>query len=141
MLRELGLQNQRASSLIRLAKVLLDKFNGDVPSNMQSLLSIPGVGLYTAAAVCCFAFGKNVPVVDANVLRVFDRITGRRHGRDLRRSVDAWALAWAILPKNDCARHNYAILDFAATYCGKKPKCERCPLRRKCSFGVSLIGK
>lgn len=141
MLRELGLQNQRASSLIQIGKVLLEKFHGDVPNDMQSLLSIPGVGLYTAAAVCCFKFGKNVPVVDANVLRVFDRITGKKHGRDLRRSEDAWALAWAILPKEKCAAHNYAILDFAATFCSKSPNCDHCPLRRKCEYGINSVGK
>jgi A/G-specific adenine glycosylase len=137
ILRPLGLQNQRAVSLIRLAKALLAKFDGEVPDNVQSLLSLPGVGLYTAAAVCSFKFGKRAPIVDANVLRVFGRITGTACGSDLRRSERAWALAWALLPSSGCDRHNYGILDFAAKLCTKTPDCKHCPLRRNCLFALS----
>jgi A/G-specific adenine glycosylase len=137
ILRPLGLQNQRAVSLIRLARALLAKFDGQVPADFQSLLALPGVGLYTAAAVCSFKFGKRVPIVDANVLRVFGRITGEAYGSDLRRSERAWELAWAILPSSGCGRHNYGILDFAAKLCTQTPDCEHCPLRRECLFAIS----
>lgn len=137
ILRPLGLQNQRAASLVRLAGALVDRFGGTVPADMDSLLRLPGVGLYTAAAVRSFKFGERVPIVDANVLRVFARITGTPRGSDLRRSEDAWALAWALLPSLSCARHNYGILDFAADLCTKIPNCARCPLRRSCAFALT----
>lgn len=137
ILRPLGLQNQRAVSLIRLAKALLAKFDGQVPTDVRSLLTLPGVGLYTAAAVCSFKFGKRVPIVDANVLRVFGRITGEACGSDLRRSERAWELAWAILPSSGCDRHNYGILDFSAKLCTQIPNCKHCPLRRECHFALS----
>jgi DNA (cytosine-5)-methyltransferase 1 len=137
ILRPLGLQNQRAVSLIRLAKALLAKFKGEVPEDVQSLLTLPGVGLYTAAAVCSFKFRKRVPIVDANVLRVFGRITGAACGSDLRRSEPAWALAWALLPTVGCDKHNYGILDFAVQICATTPACGRCPLKRNCRFAIS----
>jgi A/G-specific adenine glycosylase len=137
ILRPLGLQNQRAVSLIRLAKALLAKFDGEVPEDVQSLLTLPGVGLYTAAAVCSFKFGKHVPIVDANVLRVFGRVTGADYGSDLRRSEPAWTLAWALLPGAGCDKHNYGILDFAAQICAATPACGRCPLKRNCRFAIS----
>lgn len=139
LLRSLGLQRQRASSLIRLGKTLVSKFSGTVPEDMESLLSLPGVGLYTAAAVSCFKFRKRVPIVDTNVLRVFSRFTGEKLGTDLRRSENAWALAWASLPAGGADRHNYGVLDFAATICKKTPDCSGCPLKRKCSVGKDTV--
>lgn len=136
ILRPLGLQNQRAASLRNLSKALVASFDGNVPNDTELLLSLPGVGLYTAAAVRCFKFGKRAPIVDANVLRILARITGVHYGSDLRRSEDAWALAWALLPPTECDKHNYGILDFAAQVCNATPKCGHCPLRSKCAFGA-----
>src|SRR5260370_13634169 len=70
LLRPLGLQNQRVKSLVSIARTLSLKFAGRVPRSVDELLSIPHVGLYTAAAAGCFAFGERLPIVDANVLRV-----------------------------------------------------------------------
>jgi DNA (cytosine-5)-methyltransferase 1 len=134
ILKPLGLQQQRALALKKLGAALVCQFSGEVPSSIEGLLSLPGVGLYAAAAVCCFKFGKRVPIVDANVLRVFSRLTGYRLGSDLRRSEQAWRLAWNLLPRHNCARHNYGILDFAAEVCSAVPNCTSCPLKRKCHF-------
>lgn len=136
ILTPLGLQRQRASTLKKLASALVTRFNGEVPLSMEALLTLPGVGLYVAAAVCCFKYGQRVPLVDANVLRVFSRITGARLGADLRRSEDAWRIAWNLLPSENCARHNYGILDFAAKVCRTIPNCGSCPLKRKCHFAL-----
>lgn len=137
VLKPLGLQNQRAESLRKLSRALMAGFDGNVPNQTELLLSLPGVGLYTAAAVRCFKFGKRAPIVDANVLRILARITGVHYGSDLRRSEEAWALAWALLPRAECDKHNYAILDFAAQVCNTTPNCVRCPLKSKCAFGTS----
>jgi len=136
LLRPLGLQNQRARSLKTISKTLVDRFSGHVPKTVEGLLSIPHVGLYTAAAVASFGFGRRVPIVDANVLRVLGRVTGENSGRDLRRSGHTWSLAWAILPEKHCARHNYGILDFASLVCTvQHPRCGLCPLQNKCWYG------
>lgn len=78
LLRPLGLQNQRAKALQTIATVLVERHHGEVPHDVAQLLSLPHVGLYTAAAVASFAFGKRVPIVDTNVLRVLGRITGAK---------------------------------------------------------------
>jgi A/G-specific adenine glycosylase len=135
LLRPLGLQNQRAKALQTIARVLVDQYQGEVPHDVAQLLSLPHVGLYTAAAVASFSFGKRVPIVDTNVLRVLGRITGSKIDQDLRRSKKIWALAWGALPVKNVELHNYGILDFAAQMCKRDPNCSRCPLRRKCSFG------
>lgn len=136
MLRPLGLHNQRAKSLVAISKTLLRDFGGRVPQSPAALLSIPHIGLYTAAAVGGFAFGKRLPIVDANVLRVLGRIYGSEPGRDLRRSQKIWSLAWALLPEKDFREHNYGILDFAAMICTpRNPSCVSCPLRRTCLYG------
>ena len=136
LLRPLGLQNQRAKTLVAIAKYLRKNFTGRIPKSAAELLSIPHVGLYTATAVACFGFHERLPIVDANILRVLGRIHGIKFGADLRRAPGAWALAWAILPKSNPALHNYGLLDFAAQVCtAKQPKCIGCPLLKKCRFG------
>lgn len=136
-LQPLGLQNQRATALVRVAKALNKEFGGEVPSDIRSLLSLPGVGLYTATAISCFKFKKRVPIVDTNVLRVLSRITGKKYGSDLRNADRAWALAWALLPMQDCDRHNYGILDFSAKVCNRQPDCGHCPLKQRCHYAVT----
>jgi A/G-specific adenine glycosylase len=140
ILRPLGLHRQRARTLSVLAGALVTRFGGDVPQTMEALLSLPGVGLYAAAAICCFKFGKRLPIVDANVLRVFSRVTGANLGVDLRRSTRAWEMAWSLLPQGNCARHNYGILDFAAEVCSAVPNCVQCPLKRKCTYALKKQG-
>jgi len=135
LLRPLGLQNQRAKSLVTISTVLQRDFGGCVPRSTGALLSIPHLGLYTAAAVGCFAFGERLPIVDANVLRVLGRVHGIKAGADLRRSPEIWSLAWKLLPDKHCEVHNYGILDFAATVCkAKLPRCESCGLNELCAF-------
>src|SRR5713226_6133853 len=77
LLKPLGLQNQRGASLKRISQALITRFQGRVPKTVSDLLALPHVGLYTATAVACFKFGKRLPIVDANVLRVLGRIMGR----------------------------------------------------------------
>ncbi len=134
LVRPLGLQNQRARALQTVARVLTQRYKGRVPQEVAQLLSLPHVGLYTAAAVASFSFGERVPIVDTNVLRVLGRITGMKANQDLRRSMNVWSLAWSALPIKEVQLHNYGILDFAAQVCTRDPHCSQCPLRRKCSF-------
>lgn len=135
ILRPLGLQNQRARALRRVAKAIVERFGGQLPLSIQGLLSLPHVGLYVAAAVSCFSHGERVPIVDANVLRVFGRIYGIDTGRELRRSPSVWRIAWKILPSRNYALHNYGILDFAADICkSRSPQCQICGLNQICAY-------
>ena len=138
LLRRLGLQRQRTRALKAVSKEITSRFGGQVPSNPDDLLSIPHLGLYTAAAMSCFKFGARVPIVDANTLRIFERVLGIQLGKDIRRSEAAWSIAWRILPKTDVILHNYGMLDFAAQICtSKAPRCVICPVRKHCQYAAN----
>jgi A/G-specific adenine glycosylase len=140
LLKPLGLQRQRCVALTSMSRAIDEAFSGKVPKEIDNLLALPYVGLYSACAVACFCYGTRVPIVDANVLRVLSRLTGDDYGRDLRRSHDVWSLAWAILPRERFAAHNYGLLDFSTLLCAaRSPECPRCPLRRRCVYGQSRI--
>lgn len=136
LLRPLGLQRQRARALKAVSAALIDFHHGRVPRTVEGLLMLPHVGLYVATAVACFGGGHRVPIVDANVIRVFDRITGTKGTRELRRRFDVWQLAWSALPRVNAKIHNYGLLDFAAQICtSQAPDCAYCALVSRCAFG------
>lgn len=130
----LGLGQQRTKALIELGRALVSRFNGKVPRDIQQLEELPHVGLYSARAIACFAFGRRVPVVDVNVVRVISRLKGVPSVPDIRRAKHIWRLAWRMLPTRNAKQHNYGLLDFAATICRpRNPLCSACPLAKKCS--------
>ena len=132
-IEELGFANQRTSALIELASSIRQA--GDVPDRVEDLLSLPYVGIYTAHAVACFAFGRRVPVVDLSVIRVISRVTGINAPTDIRRAPLVWEIAWAVLPQQDVKEHNYGLLDFAAATCKSRvPLCERCAIASECAY-------
>lgn len=138
ILEPLGLQRQRYVALTSMAKAIVAEFSGKVPREIDDLLGLPYVGLYSACALTCFCHGVRVPIVDANILRVLGRLTGDDFGRDLRRNHDVWALAWAILPRERFAAHNYGLLDFSALVCtARNPACTCCVLLLRCVYGQS----
>jgi len=132
----LGLGRQRAKALHEVSAVLVKNHRGRVPKSIEKLLALPHVGLYTAHATACFAFGQRVPVVDANVMRVLGRLFGEKLGPDNRRSPRAWELATEILPAIGSAKeHNYGLLDFSALICTSgKPLCRECPFNGGCMW-------
>lgn len=141
LLKPLGLHHQRAIALKEIGKAAVKDFGRKIPPRTEQLLSVPHVGLYAACVITCFKIGKRVPIVDANVLRVFKRITGVDFGRDLRRNRQAWSLAWAILPKRGAALHNYGLLDFTGLVCTPtNPRCQACPLQKECAYGRGRLG-
>jgi A/G-specific adenine glycosylase len=140
LLKPLGLWSQRAAALKKISAVVVNEFEGRIPKSLETLLSIPHVGLYASCALLCFKYGIPTPIVDSNILRVFGRITGQDLGRDLRRNEAAWSLAWSILPARRAALHNYGLLDFSALICKPRvPLCGKCPLVRSCSYGLKFF--
>jgi len=129
---------RRARALHRLARRLA-AHGGVVPRSMEALLSLPGIGPYTAAAVMSLAFGEREPVLDGNVLRVGARVLAlagdpraAAGGRRLRR----WVLG--LMEGGDPAQVNEALMELGATVCtpvggrASGPACTRCPLARHC---------
>src|SRR5579863_3315653 len=113
-LAALGLQKQRAAHLKALGKTLVEEFGGQVPKSSEELSRLPGLGAYGCNAVLCFAYGKRVPIVDGNVVRVLLRVFPTRYShREARWSPEVWELAWNLLPKtaDETRSYNLALLD------------------------------
>jgi A/G-specific adenine glycosylase len=119
---------RRAKRLHECATVIATVYGDEVPSDVATLLTLPGVGTYTARAVACFAYRQRVPVVDTNVRRVMSRVVhGRADGPSSVRDLDDVA---TLLPDGDDApRFSIALMELGATVCtARSPKCAGCPL-------------
>lgn len=138
ILTPLGMHHKRAVLLKEIGHILVTKFNGEVPDSQSDLLSLPGVGLYIANAVLCFAYGKDFPIVDTNVIRVFSRVfsfqSRKRRPKD---DLELWAFVGKFIPQGRCREFNLAILDLAHLVCTpKSPHCKICPLNTICSYAI-----
>jgi A/G-specific adenine glycosylase len=124
----------RAAELILIAQDICARLGGRVPDTMQGLLSLKGVGDYTASAILAFSFGKREPIVDRNVVRLLKRVYGLPQPlHKLQPNPGLRRLAASLLPRNDARTFNYALLDFAALVCTHyRPKCPECPVWRQC---------
>jgi len=128
-LRHLGLYWQRARQLKELAKVIVEKYGGKIPDDWGALAELPGVGVYIAGAVLSFGYGKKAPVLDSNVTRLLNRLTGRK-ARKTEKHLDFLRL---LLPDREVGYFNYGIIDLGAIVCHyRQPLCNRCPLRDLC---------
>jgi A/G-specific adenine glycosylase len=121
---------RRAKALHDTARTLRDEYGDSVPSSVEALRQLPGVGEYTSAAVASFAFGERVAVVDTNVGRVLARAVANR----TLRVFEARTLAAEMLPPTNVAAFNQAMLDLGAQFCRALPRCEVCPLAPHCAW-------
>lgn len=136
-LQPFGLYRQRARQLKLLGQALVS--SGSVPENERELLSLPGVGPYTASAVRCFAFGASEPVVDVNLARIVERVFGLHIERgEPRRNKRLILLAKALLAGESPREMNWALLDLGALVCtARQPRCGLCPLEHLCSYNTA----
>lgn len=133
-LRPIGLYTQRSVRLQNLAKEMV-KRNGRLPRDRKDLESIPFIGQYIANAVELVIFNQPSPLVDVNMARVLERYFEPRQMADIRYDPYLQELAYRIVKHADTKKINWAILDFAALICqARKPKCEVCFFKKKCSF-------
>jgi len=122
--------NRRAVFLHRCAVEVVERFDGRFPESLDALLTLPGVGPYTARAVLAFAFEHDVAVVDTNVGRVLARMSGSSLS-----TTDAQRLADGLVPDGAGWEWNQAILDFGARVCAKRaPKCDSCVVAASCRW-------
>lgn len=123
--------NRRAVNLWKAAVAVSSDHGGVVPTALADLLSLPGIGPYTARAVQAFAFEADVGVVDTNVGRLLARWTGQALS-----PRQAQATATALVPSGQGWQWNQALFDFAVAVCTKRaPSCEHCPLAIHCAWG------
>ncbi len=123
--------NRRALRLHAAARAVVARHHGRMPTELEGLLALPGVGQYTARAVLAFALDAHAAPVDTNVARVLARAVA---GSPLTRR-DAQELADALLPREQAGRWGQALMELGARVCtARAPDCERCPIAVDCSW-------
>lgn len=101
----------------------------ELPDTMQELLKLPGIGRYTASAICSFGYNQKVSVVDTNIARVLKRYCGHIEVKD----ELVWCSADKLLNHKKPRSHNLALMDLGSMICTPtNPKCEECPLIVEC---------
>ena len=121
---------RRAKRLHECATMIARDHGDVVPDDVETLLTLPGVGHYTARAVACFAYRQSVPVVDTNVRRVVARAVHGSADAGSPSAVRDHADVAALLP-NDATAHRFsaALMELGATVCtARTPRCGLCPL-------------
>jgi A/G-specific adenine glycosylase len=132
---------RRARHLKRAAELIVEHHKGRVPDDPEALLSLPGVGRYTAGAVLSIAYGRRAAVLDGNVFRVFARFFAYKvsWGRPADRA-SLWKQAEDLVPRGRPGDFNQALMELGALVClPREPECPRCPLRSRC--GALALGR
>lgn len=124
----------RARNLHKSAKVVAEKFNGELPRNLDDLKSLAGIGKYTVGAIASMAFGMDEATLDGNLRRIFSRLFDVKEFADSPAGEKIlWSLARENLPKGKAGDYNQALMDLGSTIClPKNPKCLLCPLIQIC---------
>ena len=124
----------RARNLHKAAKHITADHAGRLPATPEGLLSLPGIGRYTAGAIASIAFGLNEPVLDGNVMRVLSRLFNIHDVlQDTATQKSLWALAEKLLPAGRPGDFNQAMMELGAMVCTpRSPECDTCPLRARC---------
>lgn len=128
---------RRALRLHECAREIAARFDGQVPADVDTLLTLPGIGAYTARAVACFAFGLRHPVVDTNVRRVTARAIGGQGDAGPPSTVRDLAAVEALLPRVPAcaARFSVALMELGALVCiAGAPRCDVCPITDGCAW-------
>lgn len=124
----------RARNFHKAAKTVVEKYNGQLPRDLDELQKLPGIGRYTVGALASIVFDMDEPALDGNLKRVYARLF------DVSEPVDStegekilWKLARENVPKGQAADFNQALMDLGATIClPKNPRCLICPLMKIC---------
>ena len=133
----------RARNLHRAAQVIMDRFEGVIPSCPEQLRSLPGVGRYTAGAIASIVFDRPEPIVDGNVQRVLMRLHARRGEQSGSANINwTWKRATELVgTTDDPAAFNEGLMELGATVCTRNsPSCDSCPLAAHCrSFEAGTV--
>lgn len=128
---------RRALRLQECARAVVERHGGEVPADEASLLALPGIGSYTAAAVLAFAYGRRSVVLDTNVRRVLARTVDGVALPAPSQTVDEVRRAAGYVPDDDAraARWAAASMELGALVCtARSPRCDACPVRDVCAW-------
>ena len=131
----LGLVN-KATILKSMAKELV-RNNGEI-ATLDRLKRIKGVGEYIGRSVLVHSYGKRLPLLDPNFIRIYKRVFGVCSARSRPRTdKELWEKADELMPKREPSKHVYAMLDFGATVCrARNPSCSQCPMFPRVCSGI-----
>ncbi len=129
MIRGVGFHRTKAKNIVKLSKIIVEKYGSKVPDNIDDLLKLPGVGRKVANIVLANAFGKPAIAVDTHV----HRIANRMGIVDTKRPEETEKELMKVVPKNLWHRINRPFVGFGQTVCKPiKPLCGECPFAEKC---------
>ncbi len=124
----------RARNLHQAAQIIVERYNGQFPTNIDDVIALPGIGRSTAGAVLSLALKQHHPILDGNVKRTLSRYFAVE-GWSGKKSVEnqLWQIAAEHTPSQGVERYNQAMMDMGAMVCTRsKPKCELCPVNQHC---------
>lgn len=124
----------RARNLHQAAQIIIDQYTGQFPSTYNTVLKLPGIGKYTAAAILSISFNQPYPVVDGNVLRVMARLAYISSDIRLPKTLNTIeAEVSKIFPPNQASLFNQGMMELGALICiPRQPRCNECPLSNDC---------
>lgn len=130
-INSVGLYRTKAKAIKKLAQILLDEFDGQVPSTMGELTRLPGVGRKTASVVLSFSFNQPAIAVDTHVFRIAKRL-GWSKARDPKKMETELQ---ALVPEKHWSEINRTLVPFGREFCkARRPECWRCPVADLCPY-------
>ena len=143
----------RVRNLQKAAQQIVERHGSRFPQNFDDVLALPGIGRYTAGAICSIAFNQSTPILDGNVIRVLTRVFGiDKNPREKKTNVRLWRLADGLVQnaklknknsKTCCSHLNQSLMELGALICTPRhPQCDICPLKRLCvAFREDRVGE
>ncbi len=139
----------RVRNMQKAAQVISEKHDGKFPGEFDDILALPGIGRYTAGAICSIAFNQPAPILDGNVIRVLARVFSIRenvHAKEV--NARLWVIAESLVRESakfkyqishftllagPCSALNQSLMELGALVCTpQRPNCPACPLKRLC---------
>jgi A/G-specific adenine glycosylase len=140
----------RTRNLQKAAQVIVEKHGAKFPEKFDDVLALPGIGRYTAGAICSIAFNQPTPILDGNVIRVLTRIFGiGENPKEKTTNTRLWRLAEELVKRSslvthhsspDCSHLNQSLMELGALVCtARNPQCLICPVKKLCvAFAENL---
>ncbi len=136
IIKPLGLHQRRVKVFQTIAQQIEDDFNGNIPNDYDDLIGLYGIGRYIANAILSFCYNECVPIVDTNIIRIFQRFYNFKSDKNsIISDKKIWKFAKRLIPDVNCELYNYSLLDFGSLVCKlKNPECNDCILNEECYY-------
>ena len=131
---------RRAKNIYKACRVITEDFNKELPTNINDLESLPGIGRSTAGAIMSIAFNEGHPILDANVKRVLGRYKKISFKTENEKQKKLWLISEKLTPNKESFEYTQGIMDLGATHCSKsRPSCDLCPVSNNCDSAFKEV--